>query len=551
MVSSRKPRNLLLPIAVALPVFCLAILSTPGYGFTPQSPEVKAMINKGLGFLVASEKDGTLRDHSLSGLCLLKDGQKDHKLVARVAAEFDPTTLDYFSNYETAILMMFFAELHEPQLSNKLQATVDITIKRQEKHGGWGYAKGVAGPMDTGDISQTQLVIMALWSAKNSGANVPNESIIKALNFLIRVQDPSGAWGYQGVDPGGFTRVAQTEVRNSLAVGGWGATLIAADLLHFGAGTKAPVPTRASNVPAALQVAKDDKAVGLKGREPLTKEVDSGRVDTAVRDGRAWIQANQEPDVKGWPTYYLYGRERAEAFHELYVGKADPNPAWYDMGVNFLMKYQDADGGWGGKMDHVEHSRVSQTALAVMFLMRSTERTIVKVKKLGEGHLTSGVGLPADIANAGTKGGKIVDSRAIAEVTSVKELLDDPENSEVARLLEFNESVKFSEDISKRASEVDQLRKLVSHEKFEPRLAAVKLLSKDRNFDNVPVLIYALSDPDHRIVVEADAGLRFISRKFGGVGMPVPPTSEQDTRKAREGWRDWFLTIRPDAKFID
>jgi hypothetical protein len=76
------------------------------------------------------------------------------------------------------------------------------------------------------------------------------------------------------------------------------------------------------------------------------------------------------------------------------------------------------------------------------------------------------------------------------------------------------------------------------------------MLGKFREMDNVPLLIYALTDPDVRIVLEADRGLRFISRKFGGVGLPAQPTQQQ-VRDAQAAWKAWFLSIRPDAEFLD
>ena len=79
---------------------------------------------------------------------------------------------------------------------------------------------------------------------------------------------------------------------------------------------------------------------------------------------------------------------------------------------------------------------------------------------------------------------------------------------------------------------------------------AVRALGTARDLDSVPVLLYALTDPDVRVVQEADAALRFISRKFHGVGLPAEPTSD-DLRQARQAWRAWYLSIRPNAELLD
>jgi len=51
-------------------------------------------------------------------------------------------------------------------------------------------------------------------------------------------------------------------------------------------------------------------------------------------------------------------------------------------------------------------------------------------------------------------------------------------------------------------------------------------------------------------VLEADRGLRFLSRKFGGVGLPDEPTA-RDIQAAIKAWKEWYKTIRPEAEFLD
>jgi hypothetical protein len=539
-------------IQIAL-LLAVCFLPATAFGYTPKSPEVRAMIERGLKFLDKNTiKEGDMGELALTALCFAKENKKDHPTVGWAIAKYSDNFLGASTNYQAAVFMMLLAELDSEEHKKLLDQTVAIMLKRQEVHGGWGYSRGMATPPGAGDISQTQLVVMALWSAKHAGAQIPVDAMARAANFLIRVQDPSGGWGYQAVDPDSFNRVNQPEVRSSLAVGGLGAVLIAADMLHFGVGSYTPIAQAGKKRPAALQIAKDDATGLAKTREPLTKMVEAGRIESTIREGFAWVNAHQDinPAEWEWPCYYLYGRERAEAFRDLYVGKQEVNPAWYDNGVKFLMQYHDDDGGWGQKMKRVEYLRGPQTALALMFLMRSTEKKIIIIKNYGDGLLTSGIGLPKDLANARPERGKLVD-KSISAVLDVTALLEDPDNPEIEKMLEYDTQLKLSDDVSTRASQIDRLRKLVSHEKYEARMKAVQELGKTRDFENVPVLLYAMTDPDFRVVLEADAALRFISRKFGGVGMPVPPTNEKDARDARESWREWYRTIKPDAEFID
>ena len=82
------------------------------------------------------------------------------------------------------------------------------------------------------------------------------------------------------------------------------------------------------------------------------------------------------------------------------------------------------------------------------------------------------------------------------------------------------------------------------------RSAALKALVSTRELDNVPTLIFALGDPDSRIVVLANRGLRGLSRRLDGFDMPEEPT-EAVKREAIDRWKQWYLMIRPDAQFLN
>jgi hypothetical protein len=75
-------------------------------------------------------------------------------------------------------------------------------------------------------------------------------------------------------------------------------------------------------------------------------------------------------------------------------------------------------------------------------------------------------------------------------------------------------------------------------------------LAKARDFDDAPTLIYALTDPDPDVVREARDGLRRISRKLDGFGMPEKP-NETELRQAIDQWKRWYRAVRPDAEFDD
>ena len=80
----------------------------------------------------------------------------------------------------------------------------------------------------------------------------------------------------------------------------------------------------------------------------------------------------------------------------------------------------------------------------------------------------------------------------------------------------------------------------------DARLLAVRALGRTGNLDYVPTLLYALTDPDRRVVLEARNELRFISRNFDGIGPPDDFTDEQRF-EAIDAWKKWYKSIRPAA----
>jgi hypothetical protein len=196
-------------------------------------------------------------------------------------------------------------------------------------------------------------------------------------------------------------------------------------------------------------------------------------------------------------------------------------------------------------------------------LSRSTRKSIsVKLKALGDGVLLGGMGLPKNISDLQERNGKVVETPLGGSVEEILAIIEDPNNPELKRLAESGQSIPLDSDVTKRSGQVTRLRSLVSAGSYESRLVAVKTLSKVRDLDNVPVLLFALTDPDVRIVLESDKALRAISRKFRGVGLPddpqppgndlkVPAGQWPQVKAAQKSWKDWYLSIRPDAELLD
>jgi hypothetical protein len=214
-----------------------------------------------------------------------------------------------------------------------------------------------------------------------------------------------------------------------------------------------------------------------------------------------------------------------------------------------LRKTQEPEGNWYGN-----DGQAVETSFAVLTLLRSAKKTIATVTKtptkLGEGVLLGGMGLPKNTADIQEKDGKVVETPLAGTIEELVETIEKAEKPELERLAESQARWKLDSDVTKRSGEIAKLRAIVASGNFESRFLAVRALGRVRELDNVPLLIYALSDPDMRVVREADKGLRFVSRKLDGVGIPEEP-KPRDAKNGIAAWKAWYQSVRPTAEFLD
>ena len=548
-------------IVVAALAAGIAQATWPGIvcAVTPESAEVKSVIEKGLKFLETAN-DERLGAKCLIGLSFLKNGRDDrHPQVAKAlkacqdfAANPASAKSAYGSeedNYSVGLAIIFLCE-HDPVKNRAAaQKVLDHLMSRQMSNGAWSYTGTPAG-----DTSQTQYAALGMWMADASGLEIPLGNVERLCGWLQRTQDPSGGWGYHATDPGTMGRVAQDSVRPSLVAAGLGSVYICADLLGI---TDPKEEESANKVPPVLKEVQQKQ--GKKKRDGQSRVIDAAGVRRTMADGNAWFAKNFTVQAGEWNHYYLYGLERYMSFRELAEGQGDREPDWYNKVFDYLHRTQLGSGAWAGSGDN----ETTSTCFSVLCLARSTRKSIsVKLKALGEGVLLGGMGLPKNVSDLQERNGKVVETPLGGSVEEILAIIEDPNNPELKRLVESGQSIPLESDVTKRSGQVARLRSLVSAGSYESRLVAVKTLSKVRDLDNVPVLLFALTDPDVRVVLEADKGLRFVSRKFRGVGLPddpQPPGGNTKTparewpqiQAAQKAWKDWYLSIRPDAELLD
>ena len=521
--------------------WCVAPKTARAYN--PKSPKVVAMVQKARGFLAKSKVYG-LGQQSMVAMALVKSGDNDTNphvkaaIAACRAAIKNPRQIGSPANYHLGVAILFLADTDKHKYRPEMEALFKILLSRQQSHGAWSYGsnEGGHGPA-TGDASMSQYATLACWACMHAGIDVPQDAVERIFNFWLHSQTPAGAWGYQAA-PGHPT----TGVRPSIAAAGLSSIYVCGDMFGLGAQKKN------NGAPSALkEVTVQAERISFKPRS-----IDVKLYRSAQSQGANWLAGSfnrGKYETGPWTIYYMYAMERFQSFRELADGRAEKDPLWYNIGVDTLAKKQSAEGSWKQHM-----SAEVDTSFALLFLIRSTKKSIVKT--FGEGLLTGARGLDqlADAANLRIKDGKIVPPPLSGSVEDLLSILDNPSDPKMAQIGDNPDVLAAlvikEKDPKKKKSGLQQLKELVSTGDYKARKIAVRTLARAGSLENATTLIYALSDPDPRVMLEARDGLRFLSRKFQGFGLGANP-SKQEAAAAIGKWREWLKAIRPETDLTE
>ena len=524
---------------------------------TPESPEVKSIVERAATFLEDTDayKDKMLHNSDFGGQCLIalalfKAGRApDHAKIqqalelcrAEAAKEQIVSGQQPSRTYAHAIALILMCEIDQYVYAEQIQTMASALERWQQEPGGWGYSG-----KPRADVSQTQYCVLGLWLARKHGAKVQDETFVKACKYLLRVQNPGGNWPYQSKDPGtdDGRRIAQESFSDkeealrtspSMAAAGLGTLYICIDAL----GLRSPFQNKS---------AADEGPIKRVERPEEKKQFDVSEkfLVRAINDGNGWMSNNftAEPDQRA-KHYFRYAFERYASFRELVEENTQEEPPWYDAFVNVIREKQLDTGGFepGAGDEGVA------TSLVILTLTRSTKKSIDNI--YGDGLLVGGKGLPTDVSNLRQdKEGKVVTAldQNVLQISELAEEFSDLDEAGMPVL---------SDNASVRGQQFEKLKSLVAGESFEKRQAAVQVLAKVGELRNVPVLIFALSDPDPRVVRSARDGLRFISRRLDGFGLPDRPGDpknedaaelwKEQVQEAQAAWLQWFRSVQPDA----
>lgn len=525
-------------------ISCLQIELASGQQYTPESAKVQQMVNRGVKFLESDKKPPSYSGEPvLVGYTILKvTGDAEHPLVKSGirAAQSIISTLDRQRDegeskvvYESSISAVLLASVDPGKYQPELLKVLYFFTEKQKSHGGFGYLG-----MRTGDTSQVQYVMLALWTMNEVGIDIPAQLVEDTMRYLMLTMDPSGAWGYQG-------KVAQNrllpqdKVSKSLATAGAGALIIGGDILRF-FGTRKKKNDEDEGIPEAfVRIDLKEKERRLRGDITMSRSDIENPINSAIR-----YHGRVRNHTGNWYYYWRYSQERYESFLEIMNNRQEKSPGWYNEGVNALAKVQDDSGAWGKRLPDVTSNKVS-TSFAILFLIRSTQKAI---GKLDEGVTFGGYELPTDVSTVKMVGDRLVSD----EETSVENLLamlEDDEASKVQIGL-LPENLQLTDDPAQRKEQVARLSRLLSSGDYKARQIAAKLLGRTDDINVAPDLIYALTDPNDMVPMIAEESLRLLSRKLDAGALKQNPSGEQRL-DAEKYWKDWYLGLRPEYIFID
>ena len=197
----RVSGNLSYAFSIVFLLFCWAVPNCQAV--TKDTPEVRELVDKGLKYL-ESHTDERLGGRCLVALCFVKEGASlEHPRIQEAIKACEAMSANDLLNenhlYSNGLAIIFLSELDPVKYRGLIERFAGALANRQKPHGGWGYESELIG-----DTSQTQYAILAYWELMQIGLAPRVESVEKGANWLMRTQDPSGAWGYKGMDPGSF-----------------------------------------------------------------------------------------------------------------------------------------------------------------------------------------------------------------------------------------------------------------------------------------------------------------------------------------------------------
>ncbi len=540
-------------------LFCVGGQVSAQERFNPDHPVVEEMARAGARFL-ENRRQTRLGESVLSAMTIIEVSKRydnevpaDNPVVRTAIGQLTPelakvregreSEIFNGSTYLPCLTIIFLCELDKIKYYDDIRAILNQLLNSQQRLGAYGYSP----PSDLsrfGDSSQSQYIALALAVANLHEFSFDYNRAKNLLEWFCRAQLENGSWTYHYR----FDMQPEQEIRrHSLHICGLSAIYVLGDVLNLNPKLRGS-DSRTRNLvglPPSVAVYVKPRD-GIERRDGPRVDFDGQRLANVKQKAKRWMQDNFTFDSRHeWNYYYIYGFERYAYFREKSEGVLAEHPTWYDLGVDFLRTKQLGDGGFDSS-EGVEN-RVNSTCFAVLFLVRSSQ-LLMREPNMGTVIGNKGFTENTRLAN---ESGAIKSESDVHNLAEIMQLLQ--EEGGQTNFERINDSIgmalkEFQEkDGKSRGEQMAFLRGMVTDPDGDRRWFAVKILATQQDMDNVPALLFALSDPSVAVAREAHQGLRMTSRKMDAVPLPPNPTRD-DFKTVKKMWEEWYLSVRPGAE---
>ena len=195
-------------LSAAIVLFSVQVVAA----YTPNHPEVKRMVDKGVEFLQSttnqqSHEGGTHAISIIVGYTAYKvHHDANHPLVQKgvgaalnfIQEQSRTRNLEDKFCYVSAFAIFLLVDVDKDRYRSAINQIAQLYFSVQKPHGGFGYPSGLEG-----DTSMIQYAILAFWTLDKQGFEVPQATMERVVLFLSQYQDPSGTWNYKNPPRGG------------------------------------------------------------------------------------------------------------------------------------------------------------------------------------------------------------------------------------------------------------------------------------------------------------------------------------------------------------
>lgn len=246
-----------------------------------------------------------------------------------------------YSTYSASLLVLALTRIDPVGQRNRIHRLAESIADGQLGNDMWSYRLGSSrtkekgkeegdrlGRMQSGDNSNSQFAVLALWAASALAAyEVPADTWQRIQAFYARTQLPGGAWAY-------VPRMQDGK-----------ASMTSAGLCSYVYAT-----------------------AGLLGG---VNALSAARKDPVAQRGLSALLGDPRPrDYRDY--YFVYALERAGTV------MAIPEEEWYAQGARALVQQQDAGGRWGPGKAGTTIGGAYETSLALLFLSQATRAAVTR-----------------------------------------------------------------------------------------------------------------------------------------------------------------------------